>query len=286
MAARKTGLNKGYGSLWDSNTDGAQSDLSNSVKLKISEIEPNKAQPRKTFDPEKLNELAASISEHGVLQPLLVRPLASGIYQLVAGERRWRAARMAGLSEVPVIIRELNDQEAAEIALIENLQREDLNPIEEAEGLQMLISTYGLTQDQAASRVNKSRPAVANALRLLNLPEEIRDLARDNKISAGHARALLSFADKAAMLDAAKKIIEQGISVRETERLSKSAVKPASEKKRNPQRDKFFVETEIAVTKALHRNVKINETKSGGGTLEIDFYDKADLLKLIKTLED
>lgn len=286
MAARKTGLNKGYGSLWDNNIESTQSDSSNPVQLKISEIEPNKDQPRKTFNQEKLNELADSIAEHGVLQPLLVRPLASGIYQLVAGERRWRAARIAGLTEVPVVIKELSDQEAAEIALIENLQREDLNPIEEAEGLQMLIGTYGLTQDQAASRVNKSRPAVANALRLLNLPEEVRDLARDNKISAGHARALLAFTNKEAMLEVANKIVDGGISVREIERLAKNEGKAPSAKRRITQRDKFFVETEIAFKQALHRNVKINESKSGKGTVEIEFYDKADLLKLIKSLED
>ena len=193
MAARKGGLGKGLEALFAEN---AMEDEGRTVTLPIGEIVPNRAQPRKQFDDEALAELAESIASHGVLQPLLVRPLTDGSYQLVAGERRWRASRMAGLAEVPVVVREMSDREAAELALIENLQREDLNPMEEAQGYQTLMEAYGLTQEEAARVVNKSRPAVANSLRLLHLPEPVKELVGKGRLAAGHARALLAFPEE------------------------------------------------------------------------------------------
>lgn len=188
MAGKLGGLGKGLDAIFIENDT---NDSNNNVFLKISDIEPNRDQPRKDFNEEALRELADSIATHGVLQPLLVRPLAGGGYQLVAGERRWRASRMAGLSEVPVVIREMTDSEMTQIALIENLQREDLNSVEEALGYKSLMDAYNLTQDEVAKAVGKSRPAVANVMRLLNLPEEIQNMLKEGKISAGHARALL-----------------------------------------------------------------------------------------------
>ena len=190
MAAKKGGLGKGLDALF---ADNAIEEDTPAVKLKISEIEPNREQPRKEFDDAALAELADSIAQHGVLQPLLVRPLIGGGYQLVAGERRWRASRMAGLTEVPVVVRQMSDQEMMELALIENLQREDLSPMEEAEGYRTLMEGYSLTQEEVAQIVGKSRPAVANSLRLLALPNEIGEMVRSGELSAGHARALLAF---------------------------------------------------------------------------------------------
>ena len=198
---RKGGLGKGLEAIFAENDT---EDRNATVTLKLNEIEPNRSQPRKEFDEGALAELADSLSRHGMLQPLLVRPLMGGGYQIVAGERRWRAARMAGLTEVPAVIRELADHEVMELALIENLQREDLTPLEEAQGYQTLMDTYGMTQEEVAHTVGKSRPAVANALRLLNLPQEILNLVNEGKISSGHARTLLGFQDKEQMLEAAK----------------------------------------------------------------------------------
>ena len=200
MAGKLGGLGKGLDAIFIENDT---NDSNNNVFLKISDIEPNRDQPRKDFNEEALRELADSIATHGVLQPLLVRPLAGGGYQLVAGERRWRASRMAGLSEVPVIIREMTDSEMTQIALIENLQREDLNSVEEALGYKSLMDAYNLTQDEVAKAVGKSRPAVANVMRLLNLPEEIQNMLKEGKISAGHARALLGIAEARAPYTAA-----------------------------------------------------------------------------------
>lgn len=201
MAKKMSGLGKGLGALMLENST---QEMLTENELPINEIIPNRDQPRKTFDEAALEELAESIKQHGVLQPLLVRPIPSGGYQLVAGERRWRACRMAGLNKVPVVIKELTDTETMEIAIIENLQREDLNPIEEAEGLQALIDKCGYTQEEVAASVGKSRPAIANSLRLLRLPQEVRDMTKNGEISAGHARALLAFDNDAMMLEAAK----------------------------------------------------------------------------------
>lgn len=279
--AKKGGLGKGVDALFFDNAV-----EENAVTLPIDEIEPNRDQPRKTFDETALTELADSIRAHGVLQPLLVRPSADGSYRLVAGERRYRAARMAGLTEVPVTVREMTDEEESVFALIENLQREDLNAIEEAEGLKQLIESYGLTQEQAASRVGKSRTAVTNALRLLNLPQTVSDLVKNGKISMGHARALLSVEDEAELSRIADLIVQSGISVRETERLCKQAGKEKkSPERRKKTRDKFYDEVELALSETLGRSVKVFVGKGGRGSLEIEFFGTEDLKKLAQDFE-
>ena len=273
MAKKQSGLGKGLGALMlENNVD----DKVSTSTLPINEIIPNKEQPRKTFDEGALQELADSITVHGVLQPLLVRPLLSGGYQLIAGERRWRASRMAGLKEVPVIIRELSDSEAMEIAIIENLQREDLNPIEEAEGLQALIDKCDYTQEQVAVSVGKSRPAIANALRLLKLPEEVRQMTKEGEISAGHARALLAFDNQAIMYEVAKQIVSDKLTVRDVERLAKRPTKSADKKQNAKHRDSFYDEVELSLTDVLGRRVKVYNGRSKG-TLEIEFYSLDDL---------
>ena len=286
MARPKGGLGKGLDALFaDSNalfTDDAPTQT-----LKLTEIEPNPNQPRKLFDEDKLMELSASISEHGLIQPILVSPLSNGRYQLVAGERRWRASRIAGLVEVPVIVKQLSEKEKKEIALIENLQREDLNPIETAYGIQALIEEYGLTQDQAAERVGCSRPAIANSLRLINLPDEVKELTRKGKISAGHARALLAFKDEKKMIEAANFIAKNDVSVREVERMAKRSDKVGAEemhRTRKKKRDSFFDEVELSLTEALGRKVKVYNGKDKG-TLEIEFYDKDDLKNIANAIK-
>jgi ParB family chromosome partitioning protein len=278
MAKRQSGLGKGLDALLIENS--VSEELSTST-LPINEIIPNKEQPRKTFDEAALNELADSIAQHGVLQPLLVRPLTTGGYQLVAGERRWRASRIAGLKEVPVIVKELTDTEAMQLAIIENLQREDLNPIEEAEGLQALIDKCGFNQEEVAASVGKSRPAITNSLRLLKLPEEVRDMTRNGEISAGHARALLALDSPALMLEVAKQIVSRKLTVRDVEKL---ASKPAkSRAKTAKKRDSFYDEVELSLTEALGRKVKVNNGRSKG-TLEIEFYSLDDLKNIANIL--
>ena len=223
MAKKLGGLGRGLDSLF---ADNSVEEINPSVnKLRIMEIEPNHDQPRKDFDEKALSELAESIEQHGILQPLVVRPLASGSYQLVAGERRWRAARIAGLTEVPVIIKELTDEEVIEIAMIENLQREDLNPLEEALGYRYMMDELKITQEQAAEKVGKSRPAVANALRLLKLTDEVQNMVKNNLISPGHARALLGFDNENMIIETAKMIVKEDLSVRDVESLVKKSKK-------------------------------------------------------------
>ena len=285
MAPKKNGLGRGLGSLLADNSIEENNSIQ-PVKLDIMDIEPNKEQARKQFDEAALSELADSIAQHGVLQPLLVRPIIGGGYQLIAGERRWRASRIAGLTQVPVIIKELTDDEAAVISLIENLQREDLNPIEEAYGFASLIKDFDLTQEEAARRVGKSRPAVANALRLLRLPQEVIDAVREGKLSAGHARALAAIDDEKMAIFAAKTVMEKGLSVRETEKLVKALTAEKKEKKKKAAaRNSFFDEVELSLNNSLGRKAKV-VTKSGkeSGTLEIDFYDKDDLARIAKVL--
>ena len=250
------------------------------------DIEPNRDQPRKIFDEDALAELADSIAKHGVIQPLLVRPMPDGSYQLVAGERRWRASRMAGLTEVPVVIKELSDDEAMALALIENLQREDLNAIEEAQGIKALMDTLSLTQDEAAERVGKSRPAVANALRLLKLPDSVIALVSDGKLSPGHARALLGFKDEQDIIETADLIIEKGLTVRDVEKLVKKRNKKPKAEKPAARRESYYDEVELALTDFLGRKVKVG-TKPGkeSGVLEIDFFDKDDLTRLADALK-
>lgn len=284
MATKKRGLGKGFDILFAEN---ATEEINNSsaIMLPLGEIEPNKQQPREFFDETALHGLSESIAEHGVLQPLLVRPLADGSYQIVAGERRWRAAKMAGLTELPVVIKTMNDAQAAAFALIENLQREDLNPIEEALGFNRLITEFGLTQEQAAEKLSKSRPYITNALRLLKLPEEVLGLVYEKKLSAGHARALLGLENQEMQVKLADDIIEKQLSVRETE----NRVKAISKKPRKPREtepfDSFYMEAELALTSALGRKIKVSPKKSGG-TLSLEFFDLEDFQKLIKALEE
>ena len=285
MAAKKGGLGRGLGALFADNSI-EEIAAPSAVKLKIMDIEPNRDQPRKIFDEDALAELADSIAKHGVIQPLLVRPMPDGSYQLVAGERRWRASRMAGLTEVPVVIKELSDDEAMALALIENLQREDLNAIEEAQGIKALMDTLSLTQDEAAERVGKSRPAVANALRLLKLPDSVIALVSDGKLSPGHARALLGFKDEQDIIETANLIIEKGLTVRDVEKLVKKRNKEPKAEKPAARRASYYDEVELALTDFLGRKVKVG-TKPGkeSGVLEIDFFDKDDLTRLADALK-
>ena len=282
MANKIGGLGRGLDALFAQNT---LDDGLSTVTLPLDEIIPNKEQPRKQFDEEALADLSASIAQHGVLQPLLVRPMPDGSYQLVAGERRWRASRMAGLTEVPVVVRDMDEQESAELALIENLQREDLNPMEEAIGYRTLMESYGMTQEQTAQVVNKSRPAVANALRLLQLPEEVADLVAGGKLAAGHARTVLAFEGAEAQIAAANAAVERGLSVRELERMAKAAkAKPRAPKEPKKQ-DSFYDEVAIALKETLGRQVKVT-VGAKGGTLQVEFFDAEDLRYLAKKLAD
>ena len=272
--AKKGGLGRGLEALF---TDNA-ADTQGAVELRISEIEPNRSQPRHDFDQQALEELSDSIAKHGVLQPLLVRPLASGGYQIVAGERRWRASRMAGLTTVPAVIREMNDRETMEAALIENLQREDLNPVEEAKGYKALMEGFGLSQEEVAGRVGRSRPAVANALRLLALPEELLKLVQGGAISAGHGRALLAISDPAAQKEAAR-AAAAGASVRELERMAKQRPK-SSPPSRKPGAS-YYKEVELTLAEALGRKVRVTQMDEKG-TLSLDFYSRDDLAELVR----
>lgn len=285
MAAKKGGLGRGLDALFADNSI-EEIAPSSAVKLKIMDIEPNRDQPRKIFDEQALSELADSIAKHGVIQPLLVRPLPDGSYQLVAGERRWRASRMAGLTEVPVVIKELSDDEAMALALIENLQREDLNAVEEAQGIKALMDTLGLTQEEAAERVGKSRPAIANALRLLKLPDSVLEMVSQGTLSAGHARALLAFEDDEELVEVAKLIVEKGLTVRDVERLAKKSTGKGEKKKAPSRRESYYDEVELALTDFLGRKIKVN-TKNGAenGVLEIDFFDKDDLSRIADILK-
>ena len=285
MAAKKKGgLGKGFDSLFLDNAADALSD-SGAVSLKITDIEPDRMQPRKDFDEEALAELENSIREYGVLQPLLVRPVSDGSYKIVAGERRWRAAMSAGLSEVPVVIRSLTEQEACAISLIENLQREDLNAVEEAEGIQRLIEEFGFTQEQAAEKLGKSRPAVANSLRLLSLPEDARAALIEGKISAGHARALLGLSDPAQVTAALGRIIDGGLSVRQTEALVKALQKTPKPRTERLNKDNYFNEVQCSLSAVLSRKVKVTGSDKGG-KLTIEFFNKDDLRKLISAFDE
>ena len=278
---KKAGLGKGLDALFIDNSIEENGDK----LVNINDIEPNRDQPRKFFDDEALKELSDSIAMHGVIQPLLVRPLSDGGYQLIAGERRWRASRMAGLTQVPVVVREMTDMEAMELALIENLQREDLNPIEEAEGYKLLMDTYSFTQEEAAEKVGKSRPAVANAMRLLVLPQEVLDMVKQGIISAGHARTLIPLSDDGLIIKLAEEISQKELSVRETERIVKTLLKPKNEiVKKKKKRDAYFDECEIAIREELGRMAKINVSKGNKGTIELEFFSKEDLQSILEAL--
>ena len=279
MALKRGGLGKGLDALFMEND---AEDSAGTVTLKISEIEPNRSQPRHDFNEESLRELADSIAAHGVLQPLLVRPLPEGGYQLVAGERRWRASRMAGLFEVPVIIRELSDSETMQISMIENLQRENLNPVEEALGYKTLIDEYGFTQDELSKTVGKSRPVITNALRLLKLSQEILDMLRNGEIPTGHARALLSIDNADEQLRIAQLIVKNDLTVRDIERIAKSINEQKGEHQaaETHKRSTFFDEVELSLNEHLSRKVKVVNGKDSGGILQIEFYSEEDLSEL------
>ena len=283
MASNK-GLGKGLGALLGDFSD-EPLETSAYQMLPIYKVEPNPDQPRRDFDEEELQALAQSIENHGVIQPLTVRARCNGYYQIIAGERRWRASRLAGLSEIPAIVMEVDDKKAMELALIENLQRQDLNPVEEAMGYQSLMNDYGLTQEEAAGRVGKSRPAVANALRLLNLCPEVLDKVRSGALSAGHARAVLSLKTEKLQKEAAQKIIALGLSVRQAEMLCKNMLRePAPKKKEeNVLRVDYVGECEKALSKQLGRGVKIVNGKRKG-RFELEFYGQEDLQKLLEAL--
>ena len=303
MASKsKKGLGRGLGALFDdsksekssegfdflsdlSDTEIADSD---SIKMiKVRDIEPNKDQPRKTFDKEKLEILSSSIATHGIVQPILVKPNINGTYMIVAGERRWRAAKLAKIKEVPCVIRQLDEPAVMEIALIENLQREDLNPIEEAEGYRRLMETCELTQEEVAEKVGRSRSAVANSLRLNNLSERVKQMVIDGKLSQGHARALLSITDDNEQFELAKFIIEKGLNVRQVEKL----VSDTSENKKKPKTKqvtgmmkKYFSEVENDLGSRLGTKVKISEG-ANKGKIEIEYYSKDDLERILFELK-
>ena len=282
MASQK-GLGKGLGALLGDFAEEPQ-EKSAYQSLPIYKVEPNPDQPRKDFDPEELENLAESIRVHGLIQPLTVREMPTGYYQIIAGERRWRAARLAKLSEVPVVVIDADDRKAMELALIENLQRQDLNPVEEALGYKSLMEDYGLTQEEAASQVGKSRPAVANALRLLSLNPEVLELVRSGSLTAGHARAIASLKSEKKQLDAAKKVIALSLSVRQTETLCKNMEKePAPQPQEPVLKVDYVAECEKSLSKHLGRGVKIVNGKRKG-RFELEFYGQEDLQKLLDAL--
>ena len=285
MAKVKGGLGRGLGALMG---DAAlQTQEAGSLLLPISQVEPGLNQPRKRFDPEALADLADSIREHGIIQPITVRRLPSGYYQIIAGERRWRAAKEAGLAEVPAVIIEADDRKVMELGLIENLQREDLNPMEEAEGYLVLLTDYGLTQEEVAQRMGKSRPAIANALRLTSLPPAVRDMLAQGLLSAGHGRAVLMVEGEQAQTAFAQWVADQGLSVRQAEAAAKKFTLEPKEAKKAPREDEnaiYIRQAEEQLSRSLGRKVKISNGKRKG-RLELEYYDVEDLNNLLELLE-
>jgi len=275
----KGGLGGGLGSLFEDNA----AEIQTKKSVRLAELEPNRNQPRKKFDESAISSLADSIREHGILQPILVRPLPLGNYQIVAGERRWRAAKMLGLNEIPVVIRELTDIETAQISLIENIQREDLNPLEEAKAFQRLQDDFGMKQEDIAKKVGCSRSTVTNALRLLKLPEKIQDMLIKGEITSGHAKALLSFSDEKAMLQAAQKASQGLLNVRQIEKAASDSVSKDLDEVPISKPVSYFGEIEHALHERLSRKVKVN-FKNNKGTLTLEFYDEDDLKQLAELL--
>ncbi len=281
MAAKpKGGLGKGLGSLFEESVSLSGPDSTTTLPLR--DIEPDKNQPRKAFDPDSISQLAASILEHGILQPIAVRPAPAGGYRIIAGERRWRAARQAGLTEVPVVIREVTDEQAMELALIENLQREDLDPIEEAVGYQQLMERCNLTQEQAAKRLSRSRSAIANSLRLLNLPDWVVEQLKAGLLTTGHAKVLLSLDGAELQTKAAKEVIRLGLNVRQTEQLCKQMAKQPKEKKL-VLRPSFPDEVQLSLEEVLGSKVKV-DYKNGKGSLKVEFYSDQQLRDFARLL--
>lgn len=283
--AQQKGLGRGLGALLGDYNQGPEADGS-LRQLPLQKVEPNPDQPRRDFNEEELQALADSIGEHGILQPLTVREMPhSGYYQIIAGERRWRAARMAGLTEVPALVIEADDRQAMELALIENLQRQDLNPVEEAQGYHSLLEDYGLTQEEAARRVGKSRPAVANALRLLNLEADILEQIRSGALSPGHARAILSLKDGKKRQEAVQKIVSLDLSVRQAEALCRSLGRePKPEPPTGTLQVNYVAECEKTLSRRLGRGVKI-VTGKRKGRFELEFYGPEDLQRLYEALQ-
>ncbi len=284
----KKGLGKGLGALMNTEAVATVTSdvLSSAVELKISQIEPNKNQPRTEFNPDKLQDLADSIKKYGVLQPIVVKKLDNGFYKIIAGERRWRASKMAGLLKVPVLIRDYDDQETMEIALIENLQREDLNPFEEARGYRELMDVFGLTQEQVAQKVGKSRSAVANSIRLLSLCDEIKEMVLKKDLTVGHVRALLSTDNEGVQLMAARKIVVEGLTVRQAEALIKSLLTVKKEKKKNPVDEelrRYLNSLEKKLSDSLGTKVKI-QNKKNRGKIEIEYYNNEDFERIMKII--
>jgi len=286
MAAKNRGLGTGLSALFGSAAD-FQDTAAGFEYIAVSKIEPNRAQPRTVFDNDMLAELAESIRTHGVLTPLLVRKTGD-VYQIIAGERRWRASRLAGLSEVPVRVIDVDDRTAAEMSLVENLQREDLNPIEEALGYKTLIDEYGLTQEQIAEAMSKSRPLIANAMRLLKLPDAVIEMVRDGSLAAGSARALLSIPDEADKIRAAEEIVRRGLSSREAEKLAKKCIQNSAEKRKTtvPAVAFDYSGLENSLSETLSRRVKILPGKKNTGKFEIEYYGVDDFEVLYNALMD
>ncbi len=279
MAVKKGGLGRGMNSLMNDNSI----DANGSVTVNINEIEPNRNQPRKDFDEAALSDLAESIAQHGLIQPIVVRPTVDGRYMIIAGERRWRACRIAGLNDVPVIIKATDDQTLMELALIENLQREDLNAVEEALGYKALMDGFDLTQEQVSRKMGKSRSAVANALRLLTLYDNELVELRNGNITAGHARALLACEDKDIRKDMLKLALE-GASVRELEKLASMAKKAPKKAKAAPKRNNYYDEVELSLKEAMNRKVTVKSTGNGKGTITLEFFSDDELADFAKKL--
>ena len=283
VLASQKGLGKGLGAIFEGFDEAPASEKSPYQMLPLHKVEPNPDQPRQDFDEEELQQLADSIAVHGVIQPLTVRQLPSGYYQIIAGERRWRASRLAGLYEVPAVVMEADDKKATELALIENLQRQDLNPVEEALGYQTLMADYGMTQEETAKSVGKSRPSVANALRLLSLCPEVLEMLRAGKLTAGHARAVLTLNTPKKQISAAQKIAALGLSVRQAELLCKNMSREPVEEKVEPLKVDYVAECEKQLSKHLGRGVKIVNGKRKG-RFELEFYGQEDLQVLLDAL--
>lgn len=283
--AKKGGLGMGFDAIFDDNT---LEEKDNIRRVRLTDVEPNKNQPRKRFDEAEIQNLADSIREHGLIQPITVRSITDGRYQIVAGERRWRACKMAGINEIPIIVKELSDEETAKIALIENVQREDLNPIEEASAYKKLMEDYGATQEEVARLVGKSRSVIANAVRLLNLPEKVQDMLRANSISVGHAKALAAINDEEFMIEVAKRAAEGLLTVRAIEKIAAEYQTDYEEDDEEYEEDtaekqaarrvlNYYTEMELSLKNQLGRRVKINAGKDGKGSIVIDFFDRDDL---------
>lgn len=283
MAKEKKGLGMGLDALFAA--DSYEDEESELINLPIAKVEPREEQPRQYFDEQALQDLADSIAQYGMIQPIVARKLDSGYYQIIAGERRWRAARLAGLEEIPVRILQADDRRTAELALVENLLREDLNPIEEAKGYRTLIEEYGLTQEEAAKSVGRSRPAVTNSLRLLSLSPAVMDLVEKKELSAGHARALIPIEDAAKQLDAAREVITKSLSVRRTEQLANRILRQPrkSDHSADPLSVDYAAELSDELSRLLGRKVRLSEGRKGG-KIELEYYDANDREALIADL--